>query len=105
MGVHESTVSRAVRNKYLQCCWGVFPLSYFFQKGMSVQADAEGMAVSQIKQRIRQIIEGEDKSKPYSDQKISEILEEKETVISRRTVAKYREGMGIPNCRGRKIFV
>lgn len=104
MGVHESTVSRAVRDKYLQCCWGIFPLSHFFPKGMSQPMEADDLAVSEIKQQIREIIDGENKSKPYSDQKIAEIMEEQKTVISRRTVAKYRESMNIPNCRGRKVF-
>ncbi|MCI8291981.1 MAG: RNA polymerase factor sigma-54 [Hespellia sp.] len=104
MGVHESTVSRAIKGKYLQCCWGIYALSYFFPKGVSQPEDEDSVAVLQIKQKIEQIIESEDKGKPYSDQRIAEFLKEQEIDISRRTVAKYRESMHIANCRGRKIF-
>ncbi|MCI8453996.1 MAG: RNA polymerase factor sigma-54 [Lachnospiraceae bacterium] len=101
MKCHESTVSRAVRDKYLQCCWGVYPLGYFFQKGTVGQ---EETAVVQIKQQIRTIIDKENKEKPYSDEKIAALLKEQGMEIPRRTVAKYREDMKIANCRGRKVF-
>ena len=79
-------------------------MSYFFPKGVSQPEDEDSVAVLQIKQKIEQIIESEDKGKPYSDQRIAEFLKEQEIDISRRTVAKYRESMHIANCRGRKIF-
>lgn len=102
IGCHESTVSRALKDKYLQCCWGIYPLSYFFPKGLGLPE--EEVAVMQVKQKIVKIIEGENKEKPYSDMKIAEILMEQGTELSRRTVAKYREEMNIANCRGRKVF-
>ena len=104
MGVHESTVSRAVKEKYLQCCWGMYPLGYFFSKGFYKKKDEETVATVQIKDRLRQLIDLEDKKKPLSDQKLSDSLKQEGIDISRRTVAKYRESMGIADCRGRKEF-
>ena len=99
-----STVSRAANEKYLQCCWGTFPLSVFFSKGVA-QGGEHQVSVDEIREMIRTLIEGEDKKKPYSDQKLEELLREKQIVISRRAIAKYREEMGIPSTRGRKSYV
>lgn len=104
LGVHESTVSRAVKEKYLQCCWGIYPLGYFFSKGFYKKEDDEKIATVHIKQKLAELIEAENKKKPLSDQKLSEQLREDGIDISRRTVAKYRESMGISDCRGRKEF-
>lgn len=107
MGVHESTVSRAVRHKYLQCIWGVYPMKYFFSRSVTRQR-SEDSAVSRkvnaaaIKRELRRIIESENKKKPYSDRILSEKLKEKGITISRRTVAKYREEEGIYDVSGRK---
>ncbi len=101
VGMHESTVSRAVRDKYLQCAHGVYPLRYFFVKG--IEGDGgEGASSHEVKARIRQIIEQEDSQKPLSDQKIADQLSEEGMSISRRTVTKYREGLGIPRSGDRK---
>ncbi len=96
--LHSSTVSRAVKNKYLQCSRGIYPMSYFFVGtiGDNTPSDAKDM--------IRDIIEKEDKKKPKSDQKIAELLEKKGFQISRRTVAKYRSEMGIAEAGGRKEY-
>lgn len=102
--VHESTVSRAVKEKYLQCCWGIFPLGYFFSKGFYKEESKENIATDQIKEKLQELIGGEDKKKPLSDQKLANLLNEAGVEISRRTVAKYRESLGIPDCRGRKEF-
>lgn len=101
--VHESTVSRTIKDKYLQCHYGVFPLSYFFQRGL----DGETGSVSQdkIKTRIAKLIEDEDSKKPISDQKIAEILENEGIYIKRRTVAKYRESMNIKSTAGRRNYI
>ncbi len=104
IGCHESTVSRALKDKYLQCCWGVYPLSFFFPKSLGDQETGVGLAVLEVKDRLKQVIDQEDKSKPLSDQRIAEILKGQGVDISRRTVVKYREEMGIPNSRGRKNF-
>ncbi|HHW55033.1 MAG TPA: RNA polymerase sigma-54 factor, partial [Firmicutes bacterium] len=102
VGVHESTVSRATSNKFIQTPRGVFPLRFFFASGVE---NTEGSSTSSesIKKMLEEIVEGEDPSKPYSDQKLADILRERGIMISRRTVAKYRNDLGIPpsNCRRR----
>ena len=107
LDVHESTISRAVKSKYLQCCWGLYPLSYFFQKGFdshSSSAVHPDIATVHIKEELKKIIDSENKNKPYSDQQISVILKQQGMSISRRTVAKYRESLGIPSGQKRKEF-
>lgn len=91
LDVHESTVSRAVRDKYLECRWGIFELKYFFSNKTS---DGNNCNVLTC---IQEIIRSENKQKPLSDAKIAEQLEKKGIRISRRTVTKYREQMQIPN--------
>lgn len=102
LGVHESTVSRSIREKYLQCARGVYPMSYFFSR--SATADQSGTAVGGTAARalLKQLLDQEDKSRPLSDQKLSEEMERQGCPISRRTVAKYREEMNIPGASGRK---
>ena len=99
IGMHESTVSRAVNKKYLQCSQGVFPLSYFFVRGKRENAEQSSTA---IKEMIKELIKQEDKKKPYSDAVLTKLLNEKGIHISRRTVAKYRDQEGIPGASGRK---
>ncbi len=103
-GVHESTISRTVKEKYLQCCWGIFPLEYFFSKGFYESDNREVLPTESIKETLKTVIENENRKKPLSDQKLSEELAKQGIEISRRTVAKYRESLGIPDCRGRKEF-
>lgn len=103
VGIHESTVSRAVKEKYLQCDRGVFPLKDFFSKAMA-KTDAGTISADSIKERMKAIIAAEDKQKPLSDRALAELLEGEEIQISRRTVAKYREAMGIAGASGRKSF-
>lgn len=104
--IHESTVSRAVRQKYLQCSWGIFPLDYFFAKAAANQEiDRPAQATTtDVKRELAAVIRDEDKKKPYSDRVLAELLSEKGYVISRRTVAKYREELGIPGTTGRKEY-
>lgn len=104
MAVHESTVSRAVRGKYLQCSWGIFPLDYFFSKIKFCGQGPEGIASDQMKEKLKDLVEGENKTRPLSDRKLAEQMNRQGIRISRRTVAKYREEMGIPDCRGRKKY-
>ena len=101
--MHESTVSRTIREKYLQCSWGVFPLNYFFTKAMPVSGKG-GISPEKIKSLIKNIVDNEDKSAPLSDRIITEKLMENGIEISRRTVAKYREAIGIPGTTGRRNF-
>ena len=98
LDVHESTVSRAVRDKYLECRWGIFELKYFSNK----TSDGNNCNVLTC---IQEIIRSENKQKPLSDAKIAEQLEKKGIRISRRTVTKYREQMQIPNTQMRKEYV
>jgi len=102
--MHESTVSRVTRQKYVQTPRGVFALKFFFSAGLdSSGADGE-ISAKAVKVMIRDIVENENPSKPLSDKKIVDMLQENNLKIARRTVAKYREQMGILSARMRKQF-
>ena len=103
LDVHESTVSRAVKDKYLQCAHGVFPLGYFFTRALP-SGGSEGVSTERAKAQLKAILEGEDRKKPLSDQKLCELLKGRGVNISRRTVAKYRDELGFPSAVGRKEF-
>jgi len=93
--VHETTVSRAIANKYLETPHGTFPFKYFFTAGYEKEADGDSVSSRSVKDRIGKIIEGENSLKPLSDQAISNLLAKDDIKIARRTVAKYREELGI----------
>ncbi|MBF7097225.1 RNA polymerase factor sigma-54 [Alkalibacter mobilis] len=99
--VHESTVSRTIKNKYVLCEMGVYPLKHFFTSKIATE-DGEDVSSSKIKEKIKDYIASEDKQKPLSDQKIADKLKEEGYEISRRTVAKYREESGIMSTRERR---
>ncbi len=101
--VHESTVSRAVNGKYVQCPRGVFELKYFFQSGVS-GSDGEGVSSQSIKTQIAELVGKEDAHKPHSDQYIADVLNKQGVQVSRRTIAKYREELGIPGSSKRRRF-
>lgn len=101
--IHESTVSRSINGKYMQTPRGVFEIKYFFSSGVTGQS-GEGLSSNSIKTIIKEIIDGEDSKKPYSDQEIVEILGQRGIEISRRTVAKYREGMNILSSSKRRRY-
>ncbi len=101
VGVHESTVSRATSNKYIQTPRGVFQFKFFFANGLGHE---EGVTTGNVKQVLRDIIAHEDPKSPYSDQKIATLLKEKGMEISRRTVAKYRDELRIPATTVRKRY-
>lgn len=94
VGVHETTISRAIANKYIETPHGVFEFKYFFTPGLK-SSSGKSVSNKSVKESIALIIESEDPSKPYSDQELVRILGEKDIKIARRTVAKYREEMGI----------
>jgi RNA polymerase sigma-54 factor len=94
VGVHETTVSRAIANKYIATPWGVFDFKFFFTPGYTAQ-NGETLSNTSIKDRIAQIVSEENSAKPFSDQDIVAILGENAVQIARRTVAKYREELGI----------
>ncbi|PEA52815.1 RNA polymerase factor sigma-54 [Bacillus pseudomycoides] len=105
LGVHESTISRATRNKYVQTPYGLFEMKSFFSNAV-VTTEDEAISTKRVKQLIGEFVEKENKKKPLSDQKISKMLEEEhEIVVSRRTVAKYREQLNIPASSLRKTIV
>jgi RNA polymerase sigma-54 factor len=96
-----STVSRVASSKTVQTDFGIFPLKYFFSEGIATDSGEE-VSSREVKQIIKELIDQEDKNKPFSDDKLEEILNEKGYNIARRTVAKYREQMNIPVARLRK---
>jgi RNA polymerase sigma-54 factor len=103
IGMHESTVSRVVTNKYMHTPQGVFELKFFFHSGIS-SSYGESVSSVTIKQRIKKIIESEDPRKPLSDSKIVSILQREGLVLARRTIAKYREELKIPTSNQRKVL-
>lgn len=106
--IHESTVSRTIDKKYLQCDYGVFPMSAFFQRRAtardrrSVARDEQSFTSDGVKRMLLDIIRTEPHKKPFSDRILCEKLQERGVTISRRTIAKYREEVGIPDASGRK---
>ena len=100
-GLDLSTVSRVSNSKYVQTRWGTFPLRYFFSDSF-MTAEGEELSKRKIKVALREIIEGEDKTNPLSDDALKDELARQGLPIARRTVAKYREQMGIPTARLRK---
>lgn len=101
--MHESTISRATNSKYVQTPRGLFELKYFFSTGL-VSSSGEDISATSIKSMLKDIIESEDIKKPYSDQKIADILKNKGNSISRRTVAKYRDELEIPSSTMRRRY-
>ena len=101
--VHETTVSRAIANKFLRTPHGTFPFKYFFTPGYSGK-DGDTVSNTSVKESIASIIAQEDPSKPLSDQKVVDLLAEKEIKLARRTVAKYREELGISPTNLRRTY-
>ena len=99
--MHESTISRVTTNKYVQTPQGLFELKYFFNSGIST-TQGETIASESVKSKIKDIVSGENPKKPFSDQKIVEILKEHGIDIARRTVTKYREMLGVGSSTERK---
>ena len=103
LGIHVSTVSRAVRGKHIQCSYGVYPMKFFFAQGSAGKQDeSSDMGATAAKSILTKLIENENKHAPMSDQKLSQELSRLGCFLSRRTVAKYREELGIPSAYGRK---
>ncbi len=94
LGVHLSTVSRGVTGKYMATPYGLFELKHFFSGGYRTRTGTD-VASTSIKQRLREIVKDENPGKPYSDQKLAEMLSDEGVTVARRTVAKYREELGI----------
>jgi RNA polymerase sigma-54 factor len=100
-GLDISTISRVVNCKYIQTPFGIFPLKYFFSDKIANSQGAE-ISTREIKQKLREVIEQEDKTNPITDDQLVDIMHESGYPIARRTVAKYREQMEIPVARLRR---
>jgi RNA polymerase sigma-54 factor len=103
VGVHETTVSRAVSGKYMQTPQGVFEMKYFFTAGIQT-ANGDGMSNTSVKDMIEEIFKNENTAKPLSDQEVVRMLQSKGIVIARRTVAKYRTELNILPSNLRKVY-
>jgi RNA polymerase sigma-54 factor len=95
IGMHESTVSRVTTNKFMHTPLGTFELKYFFNTGIGGKNGGIDIAGETLKLKIKEMIDAEDKRRPLSDQRISELLSTRDIIVARRTVAKYREMMDI----------
>lgn len=102
MGVHESTVSRAVSGKYLQCAMGTYPLSFFFSRRLGAEEGGGAACADRARALIKELIAQEDKGRPLSDEKLCRLMARQGCALSRRTVAKYRDELGIPAASGRR---
>jgi RNA polymerase sigma-54 factor len=103
VGVHETTVSRAVSGKYMQTPQGIFEMKYFFTSGIKT-ASGIGMSNTSVKDLISDMIDAEEPGKPFSDEEIVKMLAQKGIVIARRTVAKYRSELNILPSHLRKVY-
>jgi RNA polymerase sigma-54 factor len=103
VGMHESTISRVTTSKYVHTPRGIFELKYFFNSSIR-RTSKDDIASESVKSKIREIVGGEDTARPLSDQKIVDILKKEGIVIARRTVAKYREMLGILSSSKRKKY-
>ncbi len=101
IGMHESTISRVTTNKYMQTPQGLFELKYFFNSGISVTG-GDFIASESVKNKIKEIVDSEDPRRPYSDQRLAELLAKDNIEIARRTVTKYREMLRIGSSSERK---
>ena len=101
IGMHESTISRVTTNKYMQTPQGLYELKYFFNSGIST-GGGDFIASESVKSKIKEIVEAEDQRKPYSDQRLVELLLAHNINIARRTVTKYREMLRIGSSSERK---
>ncbi len=102
-GCDPSTISRTVAEKFMQTPRGIYPLRYFFTGGTETQG-GDSVGWDRVKTRVRELVEAEDRKAPFSDDQVAAILKTEGVEISRRTVAKYRHQMEIPNARQRRQF-
>ena len=100
-GLDVSTVSRAVGGKYVETGFGTYPLKWFFGDGL-MTAGGEAVSVRRIQAALRELVEAEDKRRPLSDEELAGMLNRRGMPVARRTVAKYREQLGIPVARLRR---
>ncbi|MBF0143437.1 MAG: RNA polymerase factor sigma-54 [Magnetococcales bacterium] len=101
IGVHESTTSRVTSNKYMHTPRGIFELKYFFSSSLTSD-DGESHSSEAVKFKIKRLVEKEPAKRPYSDEKLAKLLQDQGVAVARRTVAKYRDALGIPSSSRRK---
>ena len=101
LSVHESTISRVVANKFMQTPRGTFPLRFFFSSQIT-NASGETHSATAIKGLIAEMINAENSAKPLSDNKLAQMLKERDIPVARRTVAKYREALGLASSSERR---
>jgi RNA polymerase sigma-54 factor len=101
VGIHVSTVSRAIADKWVQTPRGIYPLKFFFTGGAET-ADGETMSRLSVKQKVQDMIDKEDKRNPLSDEQVAEVLKQQGLDIARRTVTKYRKALRIQSSRQRR---
>ena len=103
VGLDISTISRVANSKYVQTAYGTFQLKYFFSEGL-LNDEGEEVSTREIKKIVQDCVENEDKANPLTDDELTAILKGKGYTIARRTIAKYREQLGIPVARLRKVL-
>jgi RNA polymerase sigma-54 factor len=103
VGLHVGTISRAVADKYADTSWGIYPLRSFFLGGTQ-NADGDDVSWDQVRLRLKAMVEEEDKSQPLSDDQIMKRFQAEGVDVARRTVAKYREELGILSSRKRRVY-
>lgn len=101
-GLHFSTISRVSNSKWVETSFGIFPLKWFFTS--AARKDGDDVSIREIKATLTEIVNGEDKRQPYSDDTLTEMLRQRGYDVARRTVAKYRTALNIPVARLRKQF-
>ncbi|MBF0124729.1 MAG: RNA polymerase factor sigma-54 [Magnetococcales bacterium] len=102
IGVHESTASRVTSNKFMHTPRGIFELKYFFSSSLNSSDAGDDLSAEAVKYKIRRLVEGESVRRPYSDEALAKFLKAQGVIVARRTIAKYREAMGIPSSSRRK---
>ena len=103
-GFDISTISRVVNSKYIETHFGIYPLKYFFSEGME-NAEGEEVSTRELKKALQEVVDGEDKSKPLTDDELVDVMTSKGYKVARRTIAKYRDQLNIPKARLRKELV
>jgi len=104
VGVHEATVSRTVNQKYMDTPQGLYEMRYFFNTSVT-DDDGNEISTNAVKGKLKEIIDSENKQKPYSDEKLAALLQKEGFPVARRTVVKYRKALEISNARQRKVFM
>ena len=100
-GFDISTISRVVNSKYIETDFGIFPLKYFFSEGLENQ-EGEEVSTRELKQVLQELVDNEDKHKPLTDDQLVVEMTDRGYKVARRTIAKYRDQLGIPKARLRK---